>query len=83
MTLNQQNPATDAEVEAAIDTVARQVIARLVDWHIGDEWEHFPDIGEHDWQRVQTRCLALADFGDPDEYAAAYALLDSRAEHTC
>jgi hypothetical protein len=75
------SPKERDDVEAAIDTVARQVIARLVDWHVGDSWEDFPEIVEGDWQRVQARCLELTP--EPDAYQAAYALLESRAEHTC
>lgn len=77
MTLNQQNRD---ELEAAIDMVARQVIASLVEENIGFEWENFPEIGEQDWLRVQARCLELVPLLDFDTFGRAYALLESRAE---
>jgi hypothetical protein len=71
----------DREVEAAIDVVARHVIAGLVDTYGGGEWESVPDVGEHDWQRISKRLDELAPFPGPAEYESAYALLSSRAEN--
>lgn len=81
VTPNQQNLDDDAAVEAAITVVARHAIAGLVQNAI--EWEFYPEIGEADWRRVDDRMQQLGAFPDRADFDAAYALLASRAEHTC
>lgn len=48
---------TDPELQAAISTVARGV---LCDMARKAEHEDYPEIGEHDWQRILDLLDALA-----------------------
>jgi hypothetical protein len=72
--------------EEATATVARRVLAHILEYHadeIGERWEEFPLIGEHDWADVQdkARKLIAADaISDDAEFHAAYAFLAARAE---
>ena len=68
----------DSLVEIATIVVARQVLQFGLDQV---EWEDFPDIGEHDWERVMARAKDLAEAPERDEFDRAYALLKERAEH--
>lgn len=75
---------TDAAVRRAVQTVARSMVhvellaaaQRTLDW--GD----YPEIGEHDWERVVDEVIKIAELMDPGkvEYQAAYELLTTRAE---
>jgi hypothetical protein len=64
----------------AIGVVARHVAAYLIEQEVGEAWESFPEIGEDDWQDVVDRVGRMVRFPDRDAYAAAYALLQSRAQ---
>lgn len=66
------------ELDAAIDCVARHAIAGMV--QNATEWAFYPEVGEHDWLKVDQRMQELGAFPDPVEFAAAYALLESRAD---
>lgn len=59
--------------------VAAHQIAAIVDEHLS--WEDCPEIGEHDWMTVQEAAKEIAREHrvSPEEYRAAYALLESRA----
>jgi hypothetical protein len=60
--------------EQAIDVIAREALSRFAAEAMPrDEWENFPEIGEHDWEK-------LAPSVPRDDYLAAYALLEGRAE---
>jgi len=66
-------------VTRAITIVAQAVVANSVS--IGDDdWEDFPDVGEHDWEMVVHVADAIAAQPDPDELHAALVLLAARAE---
>lgn len=73
------NPMT---IDDACRYVARHVVYDLIDRYldIGDGWEDYPEIGEHDWNRVGAHvagmCLRVMDDA---KYAEAYALLAARA----
>lgn len=73
----------DDETVQAIETVARRVLFVLVDteYYGADVWEDFPEIGEHDWDRVVDQARALVGGLNPSGslYADAYAHLKSRA----
>lgn len=76
----------DERVDEAVDVVARRVIADVLDpLAVGDLWENYPDLGEDDWQAVQTRVQEIITGGvgriDQTTYTAAYDYLESRAEH--
>lgn len=45
-------------------------------------WESYPEIGEHDWERIMALIKARGAQlrPKPDEYEAAYALLKERAD---
>lgn len=60
----------------ALDIVARRVIADATD---GIKWEDYPDIGEHDWDRVTERVVDLAPDPGGERFEKAYALLSSLA----
>lgn len=64
----------DALVAAAVDVVARHIIATMA---AEAEWMNWPEIGEYDWESVYARVLELAPI--PDKYADAYDLLTERA----
>ena len=69
----------------AISAIARKVIAdRLSDFDIGDMWDYYPEIGEHDWYAVveDVRRLIEVTVHPPstERYRAAYDRLASRAE---
>lgn len=73
---------TNGYVNGAVDVLARRVIVQLVEWGLGEAWEDWaPDIGEHDWIRVQSRVEALLDDPEAHEYEAAYKFLAARAEN--
>lgn len=70
-------------VAVAVDIVAHRVLDHLVDADVvGDLWgDEYPEIGEHDWDRVCKRVRALIPSGPAaEEFAAAYEHLESRAE---
>jgi hypothetical protein len=67
--------------EQAIDVIAREALSRFAAEAMPrDEWENFPEIGEHDWEKVAERVQQLAPSVPRDDYLAAYALLEGRAE---
>lgn len=71
---------TGSEVRAAIEVVAAAVAQAAVEDAIGDMWEQYPDIGEHDWTRVADEATAMAgSFTQPERFQAAYDLLAERA----
>ena len=65
-----------------IEVVASAVVANLVEAEIGELWELYPEIGEHDWLAVQERATARAKEIHPGSapFLAAYAQLEGRAE---
>lgn len=74
------------ETEQAIDVIARRVVHLLLTAPVGGSedialWEDYPEIGEHDWDRVIDRAKVLAPPNpDADEYTAAYAHLSARVD---
>lgn len=67
-------PAIDPS-EAAIDTIARYILADAAETAAAEGWERYPEIGEHDWARVG------AAYPPDSEFTAAYGLMDGRADH--
>ena len=68
----------------AISAVARHLIAdRLDAYDVGDMWDQYPEIGEHDWyavtQRVQEIIKATVKPPSAERFKAAYERLESRA----
>lgn len=72
-------PNGSPRVENAIETMALAVLAKLAK-RAEDEWECWPEIGEHDWTRVVEVVSRLAPLPMGHELVAAYALLEQRAE---
>lgn len=63
---------------------AIDVVARMIAWRISDPeralWEEYPDIGEHDWERIMKvvenligEPPDLAEFKDSIEYLSQRA----------
>ncbi|GAA3730342.1 hypothetical protein GCM10022239_03670 [Leifsonia bigeumensis] len=67
--------------EDAIAVIARHVLAhrRDRDWLYG--WDFYPEIGEHDWARVEAVLSAASPYPSNAEFEAAYEYLSGRAEH--
>lgn len=65
--------------EEAIEIIAHHVVvqgaSRFVETH---GWEAYPDIGEHDWNRVVEKVVELTPDVDFDE---AYRVLSKRANN--
>jgi len=73
----------DDRVNEATDIIARRAVASLIDQELGDLWgDEYPEIGEHDWTRIEERIEAIADMlrPDPTEYEAAYEYFEARAD---
>jgi hypothetical protein len=74
------------EAAAAIDTVARYIVARSyggpANIVVEIDWSDYPEIGEHDWQAVLDRANKLVTDLRPDEetYQQAYRLLTDQAD---
>lgn len=69
-------------VQGAVRVVARHVIASAVENQYGEMWEMYPDIGEHDWDRVCEEVEVILNEsirGPSREFDMAYGLLDLRA----
>lgn len=64
----------------AVETVARELLHRLVQDTAALQWEAFPEIGENDWLAVLEHAAVLAPPVPRGDYLAAYALLADRAE---
>lgn len=65
---------------------AIDVVARMIAWRISDperaDWEDYPDIGEHDWERVIARVHDLVGApSDITEFKDSLEYLRRRAEH--
>jgi hypothetical protein len=64
----------------AIKIVARQVLADVAEY-AAEQWEEYPEIGEHDWDAVVTEVVRLAPVdATSTDFVEAYSLLESRAE---
>ena len=72
----------DKVTDDAIDVVASAVMANIVEAEMGESWELYPEIGEHDWLAVQERAVARAKQIHPgsEQFRAAYEHLEGRAE---
>ena len=68
-------------VEAAIETVARSILAGAAETAAAEGWERYPEIGERDWARVGAALERLAPYPPTSELTAAYGLLEGRADH--
>lgn len=74
----------DNRVDEAVDIVARRMIQDVTEPDaLGDLWESYPDLGEHDFRAVVGRAAetVLHVVGVPtfEEYRAAYDYLSARA----
>ena len=69
------------EVDEAIDVIASTIVANLE----LPEWELYPEIGEHDWQRIEATCrnklMVIAGNVPAGRFRAAYMLLKDRAHN--
>lgn len=63
--------------DAAIDVVARHAIAAIV---LQISWEDYPEIGEHDWDRLIEHLDAIAPFPEEELFETALLHLGERAE---
>ena len=64
--------------DEAIETVARAVLAESIDDL--DAWDSWPEVGEHDWERIVNKVEELAPEVEPKRLDEAMALLKARAE---
>lgn len=79
MTERAQMSDIDEQHEAALKTVARAVAARLLA-AVGDGWEDYADLGEHDWGRVcEIVCDMMPLCGPVSEFQAAYQRLAAKS----
>lgn len=87
-TLHEFPPSTftpgDEAVQDAIHAVARDLIDKVVvaARDTGDMWEWYPEIGEHDWERVTAHVEAILRDNvrvPRDEFDTAYSRLTQRA----
>ena len=67
------------EIDEAIDTIASSIVANLE----LPGWEHYPEIGKHDWERVERACrtklMVAGGFVNAGKFREAYSLLEGRA----
>lgn len=69
------------KTKAAVDAVARRLVYNA--YHGGrQDWEDFPEIGEHDWSDVTTRAFRIVEAlqVSDDAFTEAYKYLSDRAE---
>lgn len=64
------------EVQRAIEVVAAFALANYAT-EIAD-WEDFPEVGEHDWERVVEEMRRLAPFPERGSFERAYKILEER-----
>lgn len=77
------------EPESELDNAIRVIAYRAISDHlrqtvaIAEAHEDFPDIGEHDWERVVELVdqLAAVNDCDDDDFTDAYRFLTGRADH--
>lgn len=79
--------ASGALFEEALETVAREVIARMCEgfgdgYGSHENWEDYPDLAEGDFNDLVTLVRQIGQDQGPafDQFEAAYALLAGRAE---
>ena len=83
--MNEPIMETDSETmnfmttERAVDFVAAQLLASLLEVYGGDAWEECPDIGEDDWISVLERAKEIAHGPGRDAFFAAYQHLKARS----
>lgn len=70
----------EAQVATAIDLIALELVAELVDLHAGEAWERFPEVAELDWLVIVDRARLMARRVHPDDRAAALERLAARAD---
>lgn len=70
------------EVSHSIRIVTAHVVSSMVADNVGEAWELYPEIGEHDWLKVQEGALAFGNLLKPTtkQFRDAYRLLEQRAE---
>lgn len=68
--------------DTALTVLARDLLAALLDDHGAGKWEDYPDLGEHDWDRVLGRAYTLAARPERQDFTTAYQLLAAHAEAT-
>lgn len=70
--------------EEAIDVIAWHVLGQAVIRGAADsEWEDYPDIGEHDWEKIAAKVDHLAEifpFDAQDRFDQAYELLADKTK---
>lgn len=62
---------------------AATVAAALEDGEVAGRWETWPEVGEHDWRRVEAQVQTIVNrLAVPEgELLAAYRALAARADH--
>jgi hypothetical protein len=61
----------------ACRVIARNLLARFVE---DADWESVPEVGESDWLEICRVMLEILDDPTYEEFAAAYAILEARAD---
>ena len=69
------------EVQRAIEVVAAFALAYYA-VEVAD-WGDFPEIGEHDWERVVEEMRRLAPFPEEGAFERAYKTLEERVTDDC
>jgi hypothetical protein len=67
-----------SEIDHAIKVVAREIVSK-----VSPDWEDYPEIGEHDWERIVAEVKKLTKATEPtlEEFTQAWVELSNRAEH--
>lgn len=66
--------------DEAIEIIARHAVARSVESLAEEGWDFYPEIGEHDWERIVAKAQELRPWPEAAEFKEAYKLLEARAE---
>lgn len=67
----------------AVTIIAKAQIATGAEWELGEAWEMWPEVGEHDWERIQAEARRLIEKLRPPRQAieAAEMYLEARASN--
>jgi hypothetical protein len=75
----------DERLTEAIDTLARQCVADVIESNTDATelgWESYPEVGEQDWEAIVDRVRQVAKSIQPSIFQrnAAYEFLSARSE---
>ena len=70
----------DDRLREAVQTVAKDAIHLLVRRGLEDAWEDYPEVGQHDWERIEKQIAQWVSAPDSEALTAAMEYLEGRAE---